>query len=76
LANQVTTAPVVANMGLEEEPDDPSFAAAEQSIKIECGCCFDDECSFVSRAHMSNIILTYLISDHDDTVQRWSLVLP
>jgi hypothetical protein len=60
LANQIITAPVVADVDVEEGPDGPSFAAAEQSIKIECGCCFDDGCSFVSRTHMSNNISNVL----------------
>jgi len=45
-------------MDIDEGPDNPSFAAAEQSIKIECGCCFDDACSFVSHAQMNDNIST------------------
>ena len=51
LASPVKHAPAVPDVGFNEGPFGPSYAMAEQSVKIECGCCFDDQCSFVSWRH-------------------------
>jgi hypothetical protein len=54
LASPVKHAPAVADLGFNEGPFGPAYAAAEQSVKIECGCCFDDQCSFVSCDHVDS----------------------
>jgi hypothetical protein len=57
VASPVKPAMAVVDQGFDEGPFGPSYAIAEQSVKLECGCCFDDQCSFVSRTHTSDIVI-------------------
>jgi len=59
------------------EQEDPVVElVGEQSMKIECGCCFDDSCSFVSSSHSSHrAALTHACQDDHDTMCRWPSLL-
>jgi len=48
LASPVKPVLAMVDRGFDEGPFGPSYAIAEQSVKLECGCCFDDHCSFVT----------------------------